>query len=73
MEKLEIAEPQALVLPLKALDLMHEARMDSFSHLQIRRALLTIVIYTDVGNVCLKPMNMPASFLVHFLLHRQHP
>ena len=33
LEKLEIAEPQALVLPLKALDLMHEATMDSFSHL----------------------------------------
>ena len=73
LEKLEIAEPQALVLPLKALDLMHEATMDSFSHLQIGRALLTTVIYTDGGNICLKPMNTSSSFLVHFFLHRQHP
>lgn len=73
MEKLEIAEPQALVLPLKALDLMHEARMDSFPRLQIGRALLTTVIYTDGGNICLKPMNMSSSFLVRFFLHRQHP
>lgn len=52
---------------------MHEARMDSFSHLQIGRALLTTVIYTDGGNIRLKPMNTSSSFLVHFFLRREHP
>lgn len=71
--KSEITEPQALVLPLKAVDLMQEARTGSFSHLQIGRALLTTVMNNDVGNIWKKSMNMFSSFLIYFLLHRQHP
>lgn len=71
--KSEITEPQALVLPLKAVGLMQEARTGRFSHLQIGRALLTTVMNNDVGNIWKKSMNMFSSFLIYFLLHRQHP